>query len=249
MSPAVRHTLRLERCGRTDLSGWTGSRRGRRFIRWFGGQPIRLEDGTNETDSQHAYRVLTIMARCGEKDESNGRTEFAYGSFVRSVLLPPEANENDIAVTYDRGILTVSAGAATSPPGEAHLRPVRDLIYSPVTTTWGGQLSVAGLAELPVSCSAPRCTSPRALGARKAQKISLIPRTTSQTPATIVATRREVNGHASITMPAITLVNSHEDVPPPVGQRRMFSSQRDLGNTLEDKGHPNPDGQQQDCGR
>jgi HSP20 family protein len=52
--------------------------------------------------------VLTIKAERSEKKESKGRSEFAYGSFVRSVALPADANEDDIKATYDKGILTVS---------------------------------------------------------------------------------------------------------------------------------------------
>src|SRR5665213_1681461 len=37
---------------------------------------------------------LTIKAERTEKTESNGRSEFAYGSFVRSVPLPPGTDEN-----------------------------------------------------------------------------------------------------------------------------------------------------------
>jgi HSP20 family protein len=42
-----------------------------------------------------------------EKSESNGRSEFSYGSFVRTVSLPPGADEDDITATYE-GVLTVS---------------------------------------------------------------------------------------------------------------------------------------------
>ena len=51
---------------------------------------------------------LTIKAERSEKKETKGRSEFRYGSFVRSVTLPAGANEDDIKATYDKGILTVS---------------------------------------------------------------------------------------------------------------------------------------------
>ena len=60
---------------------------------------------------------LTIKAERTEKKESSGRSEFSYGSFVRSVSLPPGADENDITATYDKGILTVSV--AISEPKDA----------------------------------------------------------------------------------------------------------------------------------
>ncbi len=50
---------------------------------------------------------LTIKAERTEKKEAKGRSEFSYGSFVRSITLPAGANEEDIKATYDKGILTV----------------------------------------------------------------------------------------------------------------------------------------------
>jgi HSP20 family molecular chaperone IbpA len=55
---------------------------------------------------------LTIKAERTEKSESNGRSEFSYGSFSRTVSLPPGADEDDITATYDKGILTVSVAIA-----------------------------------------------------------------------------------------------------------------------------------------
>jgi HSP20 family protein len=51
---------------------------------------------------------LTIKAERTQTSESNGRSEFTYGSFVRTVSLPVGADEDDIHAIYDRGILTVS---------------------------------------------------------------------------------------------------------------------------------------------
>ncbi|MGE5693985.1 MAG: Hsp20/alpha crystallin family protein [Candidatus Sericytochromatia bacterium] len=53
---------------------------------------------------------LTIKAERTEKSENNGRSEFSYGSFERTVTLPQGANEDDIKASYDKGILTVSVG-------------------------------------------------------------------------------------------------------------------------------------------
>ena len=52
--------------------------------------------------------VLTIKAERSEKKEANGRSEFSYGSFLRSVTLPAGADEDAIKASYDKGILTVS---------------------------------------------------------------------------------------------------------------------------------------------
>lgn len=50
---------------------------------------------------------LTIKAERTEKKESNGRSEFSYGSFVRTIALPSGANPDDVRASYDKGILTV----------------------------------------------------------------------------------------------------------------------------------------------
>lgn len=103
----------------------------------FGGQPIRLEDEMK--DGRYQIRaelpgidpakdveittrdgVLTIRAHRSGSKEADGRSEFGYGSFVRSVSLPPGANEDDITATYDKGILTVSVGL--SGPGRTGKR-------------------------------------------------------------------------------------------------------------------------------
>ncbi len=56
--------------------------------------------------------VVTIKAERFEKKESNGRSEFVYGSFVRSVVLPAGADEDAIKAGYDKGILSVSVPVA-----------------------------------------------------------------------------------------------------------------------------------------
>jgi HSP20 family protein len=95
----------------------------------FGGQPIRLEDrmkdgryelraelpGINpakDVDITARDGMLTIRAQRSSTSESNGRSEFANGTLVRSVLLPPGARTDDISVTYEAGILTVSLGVS-----------------------------------------------------------------------------------------------------------------------------------------
>lgn len=65
---------------------------------------------------------LTIKAERGEKKETKGRSEFCYGSFVRSVSLPASADEGDIKATYDKGILTVSVALSKeAAPAEKHI--------------------------------------------------------------------------------------------------------------------------------
>ena len=65
---------------------------------------------------------LTIKAERTEKTESGGRSEFSYGSFVRSVSLPRGADEDDIKASYDKGILTVSVAISEPKDTEKHIQ-------------------------------------------------------------------------------------------------------------------------------
>ncbi|HEY2502967.1 MAG TPA: Hsp20/alpha crystallin family protein [Mycobacterium sp.] len=65
---------------------------------------------------------LTIKAERSEKKEFDGRSEFSYGSFVRTVSLPAGADEDDIKATYDKGILAVSVGISEPAPEEKHVQ-------------------------------------------------------------------------------------------------------------------------------
>jgi HSP20 family protein len=64
---------------------------------------------------------LTIKAQRTRTTESNGISEFSYGSFTRTVTLPEGADEDDISATYDRGILTVSVPLSEEEPAEKHV--------------------------------------------------------------------------------------------------------------------------------
>ena len=57
---------------------------------------------------------MTISAQRSGPDENCGRSEFAYGSFTRTVTLPDGADADEINATYDRGILTVSVPLSAS---------------------------------------------------------------------------------------------------------------------------------------
>jgi len=61
---------------------------------------------------------LTIKAERREKKDFDGRSEFSYGSFVRTVSLPAGADEDNVQATYDKGILTVSVGVSESTRAE-----------------------------------------------------------------------------------------------------------------------------------
>ena len=52
--------------------------------------------------------LLTIKAERSETHEEQGRSEFSYGSFERTVSLPEGAKDEGIDASYAKGILTVS---------------------------------------------------------------------------------------------------------------------------------------------
>ena len=104
----------------------------------FGNRVIRVED--EMTDGNYEVRaeipgvdpvkdvdvtvrdgVLTIKAERTEKKESNGRSEFSYGSFMRSVTLPAGADQDAIKASYDKGILTVSVPVTEAQTAEKHV--------------------------------------------------------------------------------------------------------------------------------
>lgn len=52
--------------------------------------------------------VLTIQAERREEHKEERRSEFRYGSLVRSATLPEGADPEHISASYDQGILEVS---------------------------------------------------------------------------------------------------------------------------------------------
>ena len=89
-------------------------------------------DPAKDVDITVRDGVLTIKAERTEKKESNGRSEFSYGSFIRSVTLPAGADEDAIKASYDKGILTVSV-----PVTEGARRPRSTSRSSPRTNPIG----------------------------------------------------------------------------------------------------------------
>ncbi len=79
-------------------------------------------DPAKDVDITVTDGQLTIKAERGEKKESKGRSEFSYGSFMRSVTLPAGADEDDITASYDKGILTVSVAVPEAQPTEKHVQ-------------------------------------------------------------------------------------------------------------------------------
>ncbi|ORA22616.1 Hsp20/alpha crystallin family protein [Mycobacterium aquaticum] len=60
---------------------------------------------------------LTVKAERTERVDINSRSEFSYGSFLRTVTLPAGADEEAITASYDRGILTVRVPLSQNPSG------------------------------------------------------------------------------------------------------------------------------------
>ncbi|MGZ4525488.1 MAG: Hsp20/alpha crystallin family protein [Mycobacterium sp.] len=65
---------------------------------------------------------LTIKAERSEKKDFDGRSEFSYGSFVRTVSLPAGADEDNVEANYDKGILTVSVAVSEAKPAERRVQ-------------------------------------------------------------------------------------------------------------------------------
>jgi HSP20 family molecular chaperone IbpA len=51
--------------------------------------------------------VLTISGRRQEEERDKNHSEFRYGSFSRSLRLPPGSDRSSIAATYENGVLEV----------------------------------------------------------------------------------------------------------------------------------------------
>ena len=81
-------------------------------------------DAAKDVDITVSNGQLTIKAERSEKKETKGRSEFSYGSFVRTVTLPAGADEDDIKASYDKGILTVDVAVpeqAAAAAAEKHI--------------------------------------------------------------------------------------------------------------------------------
>ncbi|MGD0066887.1 MAG: Hsp20/alpha crystallin family protein [Streptosporangiaceae bacterium] len=96
-------------------------------LRPYLAQPIKVEDYL--TDDHYTVRAdlagidpekdvevtvgagyLNIHAERYDQTEGKHRSEFRYGSFTRSLPLPPHVNEDDVTASYAHGILTVAVG-------------------------------------------------------------------------------------------------------------------------------------------
>ena len=71
---------------------------------------------------------LTIKAERSQTSDSDGRSEFSYGSFERTVTLPAGADEDEIHAIYDRGILTISVPLGDDEPAEKHIEIIETVL-------------------------------------------------------------------------------------------------------------------------
>jgi HSP20 family protein len=85
-------------------------------------------DPEKDVDISVAEGMLRISATKQEKSEhkekDSYRSEFRYGSFVRSIRLPEGCREQDITATYADGVLEVRLPMGGPAPPEAVKIPV-----------------------------------------------------------------------------------------------------------------------------
>jgi HSP20 family molecular chaperone IbpA len=65
-------------------------------------------DPENDIEVTVDGRILTIRAERRQQDEGPYRSEFRYGSLVRTVKLPARVDPADVTARYDKGVLEVS---------------------------------------------------------------------------------------------------------------------------------------------
>ena len=73
-------------------------------------------DPGKDVDVRVGNGLLTISAQRSEETSQRHRSEFRYGSCVRTVRLPPGADEDDVTASYKNGVLEVSVGLAADTP-------------------------------------------------------------------------------------------------------------------------------------
>lgn len=102
-------------------------------LRPYLGQAIKVEDYTEDghyvvraevagVDPDKGLEVwtgagyLTIRAVRSDKVEDKHRSEFRYGSFSRTIQLPPAVDTDDVTAEYANGILTIKLGLSGERP-------------------------------------------------------------------------------------------------------------------------------------
>ena len=123
------------RAWRPDWSDW--------FEGFFGPHPgmhaIRIEEF--DRDGKHVVQAelpgidpdkdveitvqdhtLTIQAERRETKQDKHRSEFHYGTLVRTIDLPAEAKDEDITASYDKGVLTVTVPMGADRPAARRIQ-------------------------------------------------------------------------------------------------------------------------------
>jgi predicted unusual protein kinase regulating ubiquinone biosynthesis (AarF/ABC1/UbiB family)/HSP20 family molecular chaperone IbpA len=86
-------------------------------------------DPENDIEVTVDGRILTIRAERRQQDNGPSRSEFRYGSLVRTVRLPARVDAADVAARYDKGVLEVSVPAVVKPEGTRI--PIQDVDAMP----------------------------------------------------------------------------------------------------------------------
>lgn len=81
-------------------------------------------DPEKDMEIEIADGVLTIRAHREERTQAEGRSEFRYGRFMRSMALPPTADEGDVHAHYRDGILEVTVALREEATGEPTKVPI-----------------------------------------------------------------------------------------------------------------------------
>ena len=99
-------------------------------------QPIRVEeyvegdrymiraelagvDPAKDVEVMVGSGYLTIRAERSDKIEHKHRSEFRYGSFSRTIVMPANADEDAVTASYSDGILEISIGLKTEQKASA----------------------------------------------------------------------------------------------------------------------------------
>lgn len=81
-------------------------------------------DATKDVEITVTEGVLTLRAERSEETTEKHRTEFRYGSFVRSVRLPAGANGDEATAEYKDGVLSITVPVPETKTGTRTI-PVR----------------------------------------------------------------------------------------------------------------------------
>lgn len=72
-----------------------------------------------EVTTEYGYLRLAVTRR--EEDKEPGRSEFRYGSFHRTIALPPGVVEGTVLATYHEGILEITMKIGEPRPTGKHI--------------------------------------------------------------------------------------------------------------------------------